>query len=81
MPSPLMPRLVELLADVLMLEDPSRVQPEARLVADLGAESIHVAEIAVALENEFGVPVPDQALMEVRTVGELLALVEGAGGS
>lgn len=75
MPDDRFPRMVDLLADVLMLDGPAIITPTAHLVADLGAESIHVAEIAVAIENEFGIVVTDEALAGVRTVSDLMALV------
>jgi acyl carrier protein len=71
-------RLDAILVDVLMLEDPTVVVPEAQLVADLGAESINVAEIAVAIENEFGIAVPDALMAGVPTVAALRAAVEAA---
>lgn len=71
-------RIKEILLDVLMLEDESVVTPDAHIVNDLGAESINVAEIAVAVENEFGIPVPDEMLAQVSTVSALAAKVEAA---
>lgn len=69
-------RVQEILVDVLMLEDPARVRPEAHLVHDLGAESINLAEIAVALENEFGIMVEDDGLHQAGTVAEVVTFVE-----
>lgn len=69
-------RVKDILVDVLMLEEPGRVVPGAHLVHDLGAESINLAEIVVALENEFGLAVRDEAMQQARTVGELVAYVE-----
>lgn len=71
-------RIKEILVDVLMLEDEGAVTPGAHIVNDLGAESINVAEIAVAVENEFGIPVPDEMLAQVTTVEALAAKVEAA---
>lgn len=71
-------RVKDILVDVLMLEDAGAVTPDAHIVNDLGAESINVAEIAVAIENEFGIPVPDEMLAQVSTVGALVATVEAA---
>lgn len=79
MPAPdVYARVKDILVDVLMLEDPDQVTPAAHVVNDLGAESINVAEIAVAVENEFGIPVPDEMLADVSTVGALVAKVEAA---
>ncbi|MBM3271137.1 MAG: acyl carrier protein [Candidatus Sericytochromatia bacterium] len=73
-------RVHAILVDVLMLEDPTRVQPDAHVVRDLGAESINLAELVVAIENEFGIDVPGEAMGQVGTVSSLCAMVEGALG-
>jgi acyl carrier protein len=70
-------RTVDLLADVLMIDDPATVTPEAHLVKDLGAESINFAEITVAVEDEFGLTVDGPALQQVATVQALSDYIEG----
>lgn len=71
-------RVKAILVDVLMLDDDSTVTPGAHIVNDLGAESINVAEIAVAVENEFAIPVPDDMLADITTVAALTEKVEAA---
>lgn len=44
-------------ADVLAL-DPSKVTPEASLIADLGAESLDFLDLVFRLETEYGVKIP-----------------------
>src|SRR5262249_23039199 len=51
--------------------DPSRVTEDARLQEDLEADSLDLAELHVALEEEWG-PMPREALTGVRTVGDVL---------
>jgi len=54
--------------------------PEVSLTDDLAADSLDVLELALALESEFAISIPEHILEEVRTYGELvratLALVE-----
>lgn len=69
-------RVEAILIDVLMIEDAARVKPEAQIVRDLGAESINIAEIAVAIENEFGITVEDDAIQKGATVNDLVGYVE-----
>lgn len=69
-------RVEAILIDVLMIEDPTRVKPEAQIVRDLGAESINIAEIAVALENEFDITVEDEAIQKGATVMDLVRYVD-----
>jgi acyl carrier protein len=44
---------------------------EARILADLGADSLDVVEISMALEEHFNVTIPDEQWDKVETVGEL----------
>ncbi|TMA62971.1 MAG: hypothetical protein E6J69_17920 [Deltaproteobacteria bacterium] len=54
--------------------------PEVSLTDDLAADSLDLLELALALESEFDISVPERVLDEVRTYGELvratLALVQ-----
>lgn len=56
--------------------DGAAAPPEARLV-DLGLDSLGVAELVLALEERFGVPLVDLGVTESLRVGELAALVRG----
>jgi acyl carrier protein len=44
---------------------------KSHLVADLGVDSLGVMEIVSDLEDRFGLAVPDDALREVETVGDV----------
>jgi acyl carrier protein len=48
-----------------------QLMPEARILADLGADSLDVVEISMALEELFDVTIPDEQWDKVDTVGEL----------
>ena len=71
-------RVEAIMIDVLMIEDTARVKPEAQIVRDLGAESINIAEIAVAIENEFDITVEDEAIQKGATVQDLVRYVDKA---
>ena len=47
--------------------------PEVSLTDDLAVDSLDLLELALALEAEFGVTVPERTIGEVRTYGELVA--------
>lgn len=72
-------KVKEILADVLMLENPDVITPDSHIVTDLGAESINIAEITIALENEFGLALPDESLQKVSTVQALVAFIAELG--
>ena len=44
------------------------VKPEASFVNDLGADSLDTVELVMALEEEFGVEIPDEDAEKIATV-------------
>ena len=65
----------DIIADQLSI-DPAQIVPEATFTEDLGADSLDAVEMVMAVEEEFDISVPDEALESIKTVGDLLALVE-----
>ena len=61
-------------AELLELE-PAKVVESASLVDDLGVDSLDVVEYVMALEDEFGVELPEGDLEEASSVGDLLDVV------
>jgi acyl carrier protein len=53
------------------------ITESSRLVADLGVDSLGVMEIVAELEDKFGLVIPDEALREVDTIGDVVRAVEG----
>lgn len=52
-----------------------QVTPEARFGDDLDADSLDLVELVMALEEEFGVEVPEEELEDIQTVGQAFDLV------
>ncbi len=52
------------------------VNKEASFVEDLGADSLDIVELVMALEEEFGIEIPDEEAEKIRTVGEAIAFIE-----
>jgi acyl carrier protein len=52
------------------------VTNEASFVEDLGADSLDIVELVMALEEEFGIEIPDEEAEKIRTVGESIAFIE-----
>lgn len=52
------------------------VKPEASFVEDLGADSLDVVELVMALEEEFGIEIPDEQAEKIATVGEAVKYIE-----
>ena len=53
-----------------------QVKPEAKLVEDLGADSLDAVELVMAIEEEFGLEVPDEEAEKLQSVGDILTYVE-----
>ena len=56
--------------------DASAVTPEANFADDLDADSLDLVELVMALEEEFDIPVEEEELSDVATVGDAVTLVE-----
>jgi acyl carrier protein len=67
-------RFKALAVEVLAVE-PDKVVPEAAFGDDLEADSLDLAELVMALEDEFGITVEEDELEDVRTVGQAFDLV------
>ncbi|BFM40024.1 acyl carrier protein [Synechocystis sp. LKSZ1] len=50
--------------------DADKVTPEASFANDLGADSLDTVELVMALEEEFGVEIPDEVAETIDTVGK-----------
>jgi acyl carrier protein len=50
--------------------------PEARLVEDLGLDSLDAVELAISVERKFDIEVPEEELTKLKTVADMVALVE-----
>ncbi len=68
-----------LIADQLGL-DGSDVQPDSRIVEDLGAESADVANIIAAIQDRFSVKVSDDQIAKFITVSDVFIGVQGQAG-
>ena len=56
------------------------VTDNAKFVDDLGADSLDTVELVMALEEEFGVEIPDEDAEKLATVGDALRYIEEKAG-
>lgn len=56
--------------------DPAQVTEEASFVNDLGADSLDTVELVMALEEEFGLEIPDEEAEKITTVGEAIEYIQ-----
>ena len=57
---------------------PEQVVPAAKFIEDLGADSLDTVELVMALEEEFGIEVPDEQAEKLQSVGDVIKYVEDA---
>lgn len=53
-----------------------QVVPEAKFIEDLGADSLDTVELIMALEEEFGIEVPDEEAEKLVSVGDVTRYIE-----
>ncbi len=68
-------KIQTMLADALDLPV-EKVVPEAKIVDDLGADSLDVVELLSQLEDEFGIIIPDDEVEDLVTVADVAAELE-----
>ncbi|WQX84842.1 acyl carrier protein [Helicobacter pylori] len=56
--------------------DVVQVTPEAEFVKDLGADSLDVVELIMALEEKFGIEIPDEQAEKIVNVGDVVKYIE-----
>jgi len=52
------------------------VVPEASFVDDLGADSLDTVELVMALEEEFGIEIPDEDAEKIQSVGDAIRYID-----
>lgn len=65
----------EIIAEQLGVKK-EEVTDDAKFIDDLGADSLDTVELVMALEEEFGVEIPDEDAEKMVTVGEAIKYIE-----
>jgi len=60
----------------LGISDPASIKLETSLLDDLDADSLDAVEIIMAIEDEFGIEIPDEMAESLKTIGEIVEYVE-----
>ena len=56
---------------------PDAVKLESKIIEDLGADSLDVVELVMALEEKFEVEIPDSEAEKLKTIQDVVTFVEG----
>ncbi|MCB0411397.1 MAG: acyl carrier protein [Bdellovibrionales bacterium] len=72
------PKVTKIIEEQLGV-DPERVKPEASFIDDLGADSLDIVELVMAMEEEFDLEIPDEDAEKLRTVQDVTKYLESKG--
>ena len=56
--------------------DIANIKEDSKFIEDLGADSLDVVELVMALEEEFDIEIPDEAAEKILTVADALQYIE-----
>ena len=72
--------MLEQIIDIIskqLKKEAGEITPDTNIMEDLNADSLDVVELLMAIEETFGVTVPDEDVQSLKTVGDILDYVEG----
>jgi acyl carrier protein len=67
-------KVIDLIQDNLSVER-AQVEGDASFIDDLGADSLDIVELVVAIESEFGIDIPDDDAEKISTVNDAIHYV------
>ena len=67
-------KITEIIVEQLGVK-PEEVTAEASFIDDLGADSLDTVELVMALEEEFGIEIPDEDAEKIQTVGDAIKYI------
>ena len=68
-------KVIDIISEQLEL-DKAVIKETSTLDEDLGASSLDMIDLAMSIEDEFGLELPDDIVDKVKTVGELAKYIE-----
>ena len=69
-------KLKKIVVDQLGVEE-AAIQPKSKFIEDLGADSLDIVELVMAMEETFGIDIPDDDAENIKTVEDALTFVGG----
>ena len=68
-------RVSELIVEQLGVSS-EEIRPEASFIDDLGADSLDIVELVMAMEEEFDIEIPDDDAERIQTIGDAVSYVK-----
>ena len=68
-------KVKEVIVEQLNVEEDDVIE-DATFVDDLGADSLDIVELVMALEESFGVSIPDEDAEGIKTVGDAVSYIQ-----
>ena len=68
-------KLKDIIAEQLSVEA-DEVKMDSNIQDDLGADSLDVVDLITTIEDEFDLSIPDEAVEEIKTVGDIVNYIE-----
>ena len=68
-------KVTEIIANQLSVEK-DKIKETTNIAEDLGADSLDLVEILMALEDEFGISIPDEAIPNIKTIKDVVDFIE-----
>jgi acyl carrier protein len=59
--------------------DAERVRPDASFIDDLGADSLDIVELVMAMEEEFDIEIPDEEAEKLKSVSDVVSYLQTKG--
>ncbi len=69
-------RIKEIVCEQLGVSD-EEVTPQASFIDDLGADSLDIVELVMALEEEYEIEISDEDAEKIKTVQDVVTYIEG----
>jgi acyl carrier protein len=69
-------RVTEIIVEQLGVSK-QEVVPEASFIDDLGADSLDIVELVMAMEEEFDIEIPDDDAEKIQTISDAISYIRG----